>query len=148
MSEIITIEAVSDKFKNKYSSGSVKAGGKWMQVASKLDIELFQKDSQMEVETKTNDKGYISIVDVTKQAKAKLAELPPKAVSEPGPVTDVVSVKSYDDNRNRRILVQGVVQAVVQAPSLAGLPFTTTEDVVKNVKEVSLKLISFIEDNI
>ncbi len=47
MSETITIEAVSNKFSNKYSSGSVKVGDKWMQVAKNIDIDAFQKGSQM-----------------------------------------------------------------------------------------------------
>lgn len=64
--EVITVEAVSDKFKNKYNSGSVLANGKWMQVSSKLNLSDFQKDSQIAVETKTNDKGYVSIVDIVK----------------------------------------------------------------------------------
>lgn len=66
MSETLIIEAVNDKYKNKYNSGSVLANGKWMQVSSKLNLADFQKDSQVTVETETNDKGYTSIVALVK----------------------------------------------------------------------------------
>lgn len=152
MSETIVIEAISDKFKNKYNSGSILAGGKWLQVSSKVDLNDFQKGSQMTVETKTNDKGYKSIIGVLKESATEAVETaisearveaktktPKKVVSEDG-------VRSYDDTKSRKILVQGVTQAVVQSPMLAGLPFTDATAAVQLVKEVSLALIAFVDE--
>lgn len=124
MSEVITVEAVSDKYKNKYSAGSVKANGKWMQVSSKLDLGLFQKDTQLNVETKTNDKGYTSIVGIVPTATieaAQVAEKPKRAkkaeVGETRTFEDIPKVTSYEDNKNRRIQVQGIIQHCVASPA-------------------------------
>ncbi len=149
MSEMITVEAVSNKFANKFSSGSVLAGGKWMQVAKDIDLSIFQKDTQVAVELKTNAKGYTSIVGVEETGNiAEEKETPkeaPKKRAKAETNTQPVA-KTYEENKSRRILVQGVVQAVVQSPSLSGLPFTTTDDVVNNVKEVARQLIAFVDE--
>lgn len=115
--ETIIIEAVSDKFKNKFSNGSVLAGGKWLQVSSKVPLNLFQKDSEISVELLTNAKGYTSIVGVGQ------TETP---VEETKPATKRATVKketttapksSYEDDKNSRIQVQGLIQAAIQSPA-------------------------------
>lgn len=163
MSEVITIEATSDKFKNKYSAGSVLANGKWMQVSSKLNLADFQKDSQVTVETKTNDKGYTSIVGLIKNEPIQTVERKPKreAVSQEADTTTATTpinavmtevsskfnAKTYDENKSRKILVQGVTQAVLACPALAGLPFTTVEDIATNAKNLALEMIQFVDEN-
>lgn len=144
MSETIVVEAVSDKFKNKFNSGSVLAGGKWLQVAKKLDISDFVKDTTMVVETKTNDKGYTSIVDIV----GEVAEKSVKSASKAKEVktADAQAKPSYEENKNRRILVQGITQAVVQAPFISGLPYTTANEALEHVKLVARELIAFVED--
>lgn len=146
MSEIIVIEAVSDKFKNKYSSGSVLAGGKWMQVSSKLDIKDFAKDTEICVETKTNDKGYTSIVGIVPREKLKEGAVEIKSTDTKKNEKEGNSKVSYEDAKSRKILVQGVTQAVIQAPFLAGLPFTNSEEAVKLIKEISVALIEFVDE--
>lgn len=170
MSEVIVVEAVSDKFKNKYSSGSVLAGGKWLQVSSKLSLADFKKDSQVTVETKTNDKGYVSIVslikeDVKEPVEQMLSEVKQrhKKSKEADAITET---RSYDEIKNdyyirngygkpmsqyeidldRRISRAGIIQAVVQSPMLAGLPFTNPEEAVELVKTVSEALIVFVDE--
>jgi len=148
MSETIVIEAVSDKFKNKFSAGSILSGGKWMQVSSHLSIEDFKKGSQVTVETKTNDKGYTSIVGLIKDAEESLsqAKSESKVKNLKKTAEKEVSNKSYEDTKSRKILVQGVTQAVVQSPMLAGLPFTNSTEAIQLVKEVSLALIEFVDE--
>ncbi len=152
MAETVVIEAVTDKYKNKYNSGSVLVGGKWIQVVSKIPINLFQKDQQMTVETKTNEKGYKSITAVLDDAPdaPEAVEAPVKrratAKSESMSTGKTVTTDNYTDNKNKQIRVQGVLQAVAQCPALAGLPFTTVQDISKNIKELALDLIVFVEE--
>ena len=152
MSETIVVEAVSDKFKNKYNSGSVLAGGKWMQVSSKLDLSNFRKDAEIQVETKTNDKGYTSIVGIVDSEASEAVETAIKEARtaskarKPRTEATTVPTSSYEENKSRKILVQGVTQAVVQSPLLAGLPFTNTDEAINLVKEVSLALIEFVDE--
>jgi hypothetical protein len=126
MQETFVIEAVTDKYKNKYNSGSVKAGGVWLQVASKLSLSAFQKDSEMTVETETNAKGYKSIVGLSAPDAVKrptVAPEPQKAVKAPRTTTESsgagkgVTVNAYENDKNRRIQVQGILQGVVQSPA-------------------------------
>lgn len=145
MSQTIVVEAVSDKFKNKYNSGSVLAGGKWLQVAKALDISLFQKDSQIEVETKTNEKGYVSIVGVV-QVEAVEQPKVKKTKTETTSAAKTVTVNNYEDNKNRRILVQGITQAVAQSPALASLPGITIEEISENIKALATDLIAFVDE--
>lgn len=115
MSETIVVEAVSSKFKNKYNSGSVLAGGKWMQVSSKLDLNLFQKDREITVVTKTNDKGYISITEVV-EGDAPV-EAPKTIKTAPKKAEKAEKASSYETDKNARIQVQGLIQASVQSPA-------------------------------
>lgn len=49
-------------------------------------------------------------------------------------------------NKDRRILVQGITQAVAQSPIVAGLSnYTTPKDVAGLIIEVSRLLIDFVE---
>lgn len=149
--ETLVIEAVSDKFKNKYSSGSVLAGGQWLQVSSKLNLSDFKKDTQVEVETTVNDKGYKSIVGLvgassvarvkeaikTARVKAETSEKPAQVQAQP--------TNSYESSKNRRILVQGITQAVAQSPALAGLPGMSVEEIAEHVQTLSRLLIAFVD---
>ncbi len=144
MSQTIVVEAVSDKFKNKYSSGSVLAGGKWLQVSSKVPLNLFQKDSQISVDTVTNDKGYTSIVGVSAAVEEVKVEKKPKTKKEGGQITEPM-VSSYEDNKNRRILVQGITQAVAQSPATINFGNEVSE-VVAKIKEMALELIEFVDE--
>lgn len=149
MAETIVVEAVSDKFKNKYNNGSVLAGGKWLQVSSKVDLGLFKKDTQITVNTKTNDKGYTSIIGVVDapaaEPIAETVEAPKKVIHAPRIESPEIKV-SYEDAKSKRILVQGLTQAVLQAPFLAGLPFTNKEEAVALVKAITIELVDFVND--
>lgn len=160
MSEVIVIEAVSDKFKNKYSAGSIKAGGKWMQVSSKLNLSDFQKDSQVTVETKTNDKGYTSVVGLLRESLADKiadeineeinktivnAQVEAKTKTAKRVVKEDVS-RSYDDTKSRKILVQGITQSCIASASLAGLPYTNVSELAANIKALALEMIEFVAD--
>ncbi len=152
MSQLVTIEAVSDKFKNKYSNGSVKANGVWMQVSSKVPLSLFTRDTQMNVETKTNDKGYTSIVGVADSLPtAEGAEKPKRAKKETTEVgttrtqEDVAPrVTSYEDNKNRRILVQGITQSVAGSPATINFGNEPAEIAAK-ILEIADILIAEVE---
>ncbi len=144
--EVVTIEAVSDKFKNKYNSGSVLVGGKWLQVSSRLNIKDFQKDSQVTVETETNDKGYTSITDIVKDTVPEKPKKAAKAKESDAITQPTKVVSSYEDTKSRRILVQGITQAVIQSPMLAGLSFTNEAEAVEVVKTVSVALIAFVNE--
>ncbi len=144
--ETLVIEAVSDKFKNKYSAGSVLAGGKWMQVSSKLNLADFRKDSRVTVETKTNDKGYTSIVALLDDVQArKVKEAAPEVERDAVPETKGIATNSYEGNKNRRILVQGLTQAVAQSPALACLPGTDVQSIANNITDLTDLLIVYVE---
>ncbi len=150
--ETMIIEAVSNKFANKYNAGSVKAGGKWYQVSSKLDISDFQKDSQVTVETKTNDKGYTSIVGLVKEPANKVVEeaitasqTEAKTKTAKKVIKEDVS-RSYEDTKGRKILVQGVTQSCANSPSLAGLPFTTVQEAANNIIALADILIGYVDE--
>lgn len=157
--ETITVEAVTTKFANKYNSGSVKVGDKWLQVAKNVDINAFQKGASIDVETKTNDKGYTSIValagiagsglDALIEKEVASARKAKKAVKPVEEVTQTAAPKfdyaANEANKNRRILIQGLVQACVASPSLAGLPYTTVSELAKNAQALAEEMIAFVE---
>lgn len=63
-------------------------------------------------------------------------------------VTEVqASNVSYVDAKSLRILRQGVYQAVLQSPGLAGLPYANEDQYVALVKSVSQKVIKLVEGN-
>ena len=51
-----------------------------------------------------------------------------------------------NDAKSRRILRQGIVQAVVQSPIVAGLSFATEAEAVALIKRVSTELINFVDN--
>ncbi len=144
--ETFVVEAVTSKFANKYNSGSVLTDGKWLQVSKKLDLNDFPKGAQVTVETKTNDKGYKSIVDLVNSATETFVIVPEVKAGDDKVLETKKLTQSYDEQKSRRILVQGIVQAVVQSPSLAGLPGTGTKEIIANTEEVSSHLINFVDE--
>lgn len=56
-----------------------------------------------------------------------------------------VDYDKRDTDKNKRILVQGIVQAVVQSPVLAAIA-STEKELVEVVKAVSKNLIQFVLD--
>jgi len=76
-----------------------------------------------------------------------VAETAPAPVSRKLDTTPVENkkVSNYEDTKGRRILVQGLTQAVTQSMSLAGLGHTTEDAVVESIKSVTRKLIAFVE---
>lgn len=53
---------------------------------------------------------------------------------------------NYEDTKSRRILVQGITQAVTQSMSLAGLGHTTEQAIVASIKSVARELIKFVDE--
>lgn len=141
--ETITVEAVNTKpFNAKYSTGSVLVGGKWMQVAKGIDIAQFQKDQQITVELKTNDKGYTSVVGVSEDKPAVVVQSTKRTTK-----TKLAETK-YEDDKNRRILVQGLTQAVLNSPGLISLNITNIDELMGAVEAITLKAIEFVNSNV
>ncbi len=116
------METITVEFKNKFSNGSVLAGGKWMQVAKSVELSNFRKDSQVSVELRTNNKGYTSIVGLgtldsrTPQAET-VAEKPKRKKQETTEVDTAPKVNTnYETDKNTRIQIQGLLQATIQSP--------------------------------
>lgn len=92
--------------------------------------------------------------------KPKTEAAPAVAQTAPAPVsrkldTGTPAVESnkkeyaggnYDDKKNRRILVQGITQAVTQSMALAGLGYTNEKEVVELIKRVSRDLVAFVDE--
>lgn len=53
---------------------------------------------------------------------------------------------NFEDAKSRRILVQGITQAVTQSMALAGLSRTTEKEVVESIKNVTRELVKFVEE--
>jgi hypothetical protein len=145
MSELIVVEAVSDKFKNKFSNGSVLSGGKWLQVSSKVPLNLFQKDTQVNVELQTNAKGYTSIIGIA--ADAPVDETPKPTAKRTTKVKEAPQAASYEDNKNKRIQVQGIIQSVVQSPATINFGDDVSL-VASKVLELTDLLIAGMEERI
>lgn len=62
------------------------------------------------------------------------------------PAVENKKVNNYEDTKSRRILVQGITQAVTQSMSLAGLGHTTEQAIVASIKSVTRELIKFVEE--
>lgn len=145
--EVITIEAVG-KF-------GPKANGKWYGVKRPLTTSGFAKGLTYEVETEgweSKGKTGINIVNIIKTVEPEAptsvgnnASSTTMTANSLPAITKTVYNSSDSKQKDRRILVQGIVQAVVQSPSLAGLPFTTSDEVVNHVLKVSKSLIEFVE---
>jgi hypothetical protein len=145
MQETIVVEAVSNKPKfPKFNSGAILAGGTWINVVKDLPISNFQKGTEMTVEIETNAKGYKSITGLVEEVVAPPS--PRTTLLRDIPTTIAGSTTSYDDRKNRRILVQGITQACLTSPSLTVLPmFTTTAEIAKHVKALALEMIDFVD---
>lgn len=81
-------------------------------------------------------------------ASTPVAQTAPAPVSrklDTGTQTESRKTGNFDDAKGRRILVQGLTQAVTQSMSLAGLGHTTEEAVVASIKSVTRQLIAFVE---
>ncbi len=146
---MITIEAVNPKpFNPKYSNGSVLAGGTWMQVNKTIAIENFVKGEQISVETKTNDKGYKSITAVVEPPKTTVE--PFKRVTKLKHVETTTSdssetpkteVKTYEESKNKRIQVQGIIQSCMA--SAATINFgNEPEEIAEKVLKLADLLIA------
>lgn len=93
--------------------------------------------------------GAVATPPAAKQDVAQTAPAPVSRKLDTGLPTngrDDRKTSSYDDNKNRRILVQGITQAVVQSPILAGLGYTDEKQAVEIVKNVSRQLIAFVDE--
>ena len=138
--EVLTVE-VSGKFGPK----AIKDGdgeSKWFGVKKPLKASNFEKGKSYEVELEEWQTGRYNITkakEVDGNDKKTSSVIKEKAVKQ----TKVLEVREGD--KNKRILVQGITQAVTASPSVAGLPYTTTEELVNNIKEVAEQLISFVE---
>jgi hypothetical protein len=152
--ETIVIEAVSDKFKNKYNNGSVLAGGKWMQVSSKVPLSAFQKDTEVSVELKTNDKGYTSIVGIAPAAvevaavEAAIVKARTKKDTAPAPAKERAERSTYEEDKNRRILAQGAIQAAGQNTALMALDLKNVDEIATATEELALRYIAFVEEQV
>lgn len=103
--QTITIEAVNAKPKfPKFSSGSVLANGEWLSVSKSLDISKFQKQTTVNVDIETNDRGYKSIVGINTMS------------TEP-----VVPKYETSDTKSHRITRQGAIQNAYRTAALMGL---------------------------
>jgi hypothetical protein len=91
--------------------------------------------------------GAVATPPAAKQDVAQTAPAPVSRKLDTGTTpVDNRKTSSYDDNKNRRILVQGITQAVVQSPILAGLGYTDEKQAVEIVKNVSRQLIAFVDE--
>lgn len=150
--EIITVEAAG-----KYGP---KANGKWYGVKRPLKATDFTAGQTYEIETEdwnSNGKSGVNITSVCpleNETKTVAPVKNVKAVTKGTVIRDIISSStestgvglSYEELKNRRILRQGMVQATVQSPMLAGLPFTNANDAVALVKDVANQLIDFVQE--
>lgn len=86
----------------------------------------------------------------TKPAETSVAQTAPAPVSrklDTGLPTNGRDDRKtgYDDTKSRRILVQGLTQAVTQSMSLAGLGHVTEDAIVASIKNVTRQLVAFVE---
>lgn len=134
--ELLTVEAVG-KF-------GPKANGKWYGVKKPLGPNDFKKGETYEVETenwKSGEKTGMNIVTAKPhaQTQAKTTVVTKnKDVAAP--------VLNYEDSKNKRILIQGIVQAVAQAPALVQLTITNVDEYTNLVKEAAKQLIDFVNE--
>ena len=138
----IIIEAVG-KF-------GVKAEGKWFGVKRPIKPTDFTVGTAYVVKTEpweAKGKSGVNIVSVSPCDAVKNVDPEPVKAAPVNQKAEVnkAPISDYEANKNRRILRQGVYQAVVQSPGIAGLGFTSPSELVANVREVSEQLIKLIE---
>lgn len=85
---------------------------------------------------------------VAEAPKTDVAQTAPAPVSRKLDTTPVENkkVSNFEDAKSRRILVQGITQAVTQSMALAGLSRTTEKEVVESIKNVTRELVRFVEE--
>ena len=57
-------------------------------------------------------------------------------------------VSSYEENKNRKILVQGITQAAMVSPGVAGLQAENDVQLTDNFKRVADEMIRYVEDKL
>lgn len=120
--ETVKVEAISKKFANKFSSGSLLLGDKWTSVAKKLDIDVFEKGSTYELEIETNDKGYDTVVKNLTIPSAEPAEeavpstpLPAKKAVTKNPVAASTNAPAANmDAKERRITDLAILKSIIE----------------------------------
>lgn len=96
------------------------------------------------------------------KSNGAVATKPDVAQTAPAPVAGTLGKRPLEtgatDNRkeaavgnpyeakDRKILVQGITQAVLASPTLASLPITDKASFVKLAKEVALEMIDFVRE--
>lgn len=139
--ETITVEAVG-KF-------GPKANGRWYGVARDLRDFKFLKDAQYSVTTEPwekNGKSGVNIVDIKNIPQLNSATQT-HVTSSGAPTTNFSNhpvVNTYETDKQKRILVQGIVQAVLQSPALSGLQYSSLNDLGQLVEELSSRMIEFV----
>lgn len=126
-----------------------KVNGVWYGVKRPLKATDFVSGQTYEVETEkwsSNGKSGVNIVACNHLEKPKVENKKTSVLKEVPTIASENTGLNYEDAKQRRILRQGVVQAVIQSPMLAGLPFTNANDAVALVKEVSNQLIDFVQE--
>lgn len=134
MSEILTVE-VAGKF-------GPKCNEKWYGVKRPLKASDFENGKSYEVDLEEWKEGRFNIV----KAKEVTEKSPPKAKETAKKQQKVA--KDSNDDKNQRILVQGITQAAMTCPSLAGLPFTNVEELKANIQELADEMIEYVEGKI
>lgn len=148
MSEVITIEVVG-KF-------GPKANGAWYGLKRPVKPTDFTAGSTYLIETENYDYKGRKGVNITSFKKVDNEAVPTerevkneikKVVGDLNEVKKSVKTEmTYDEQKNRRILRQGIIQAVVQSPSLASFPITDANGLVAMVKDISNQLIEFVQE--
>lgn len=134
MSEILTVE-VAGKF-------GPKCDGKWYGVKRPLKALDFENGKSYEVDLEEWKEGRFNIT----KAKEVTEKSPPetKKVAK----KQQKGVKDVNEDKNNRILVQGLTQAAMTCPSLAGLPFTNVVELKENIQELANEMIEYVESKI
>lgn len=137
----LTVEKVVVGPKSRFG---FKVGDTWYNVDRPLTLDNFQSGVEYEVRTYSGSKGGKRIAEIVGQtgvAKAAQQNGDQGMFQKAGRL----SAEEYDAKKSRRILRQGVYQAVVQSPILQILPSETMEDTLKNVETLAEAVIAFIE---
>lgn len=133
--ETITVGAIG-KF-------GVKVGDVWYGTAKDtLKPTDFVAGQTYEVLTEPWAKGGKSGKNITQIIGQGAASAAP-AVSNTAPRGTTAAPAA---NKDQRILWQGVTQAALQSPAIAGMQFTNVNEYVSLVKEAATQLVAFIED--
>ncbi len=102
------------------------------------------------METKTNDKGYTSIVGLVEEAvapapKTKKASKPVELANTNTQADTNRVVMSYDEAKNKKILVQGITQQAMASPGLAGLQYSSVDELADLAEKFADRMITYVE---